>query len=440
VSDRAAAAPPGPALRRPLGAAVRDLPAWPLYLMFAGFPLFWVVGLGTFVPILTALVMGPLLALRRGIRVPPSFGWWALFLAWAAVAALQLDGVPRLVGYGVRMSNYVGATVLFLYVHNIGRRRLSQHRGLVLLAGFFVVVVVGGWLGVLAPTARLSTPLAALLPDRIAANAYVDALVRPGFAEVQHPYGSPTVFYRPSAPFPYTNGWGCNAALLVPCVLAALASARARVRIGRRLPRPLRGRWMPAALSGLLVAAAVPALATLNRGLYLAIGVAVGYAAVRLAVRGRLATLAAVGACAGAGLGVAVLSGAAAALQSRLAYSQSSNDRLSVYAEALQGTLASPLLGNGAPRPSATLDVSVGTQGQIWNVMYSYGFPGLIFFLGWFAALVWTTRRWRTTSDLWLHVCLVVAAVTIAYYGYDGMQLSVLMAAAGLATREVRRT
>jgi len=348
------------------------------------------------------------------------------------------------------MSNYVGATVLFVYVHNIGRRRLPLHRGLALLAAFVAVVVAGGWLGVLAPTGRLSTPLATLLPERIAANAYVDALVRPAFAEVQHPYGSPTVFYRPSAPFPYTNGWGCNAALLVPCVLAALAAARGRVAVRprraarRRSSRAGRGgrtaggRWLPWALVGLLVAALGPALATLNRGLYLAIAVGIGYAAVRLAVRGRLATLAAVGVCAGAGLAVGVLSGAATALQARLQYSQSSTDRLSVYAEALQGTLASPLLGNGAPRPSATLDVSVGTQGQIWNVMYSYGFPGLIFFVGWFGWLVWTTRRWRTTADLWLHVCLVVAAMTIAYYGYDGMQLSVLMAAAGLATREVR--
>jgi len=128
----------------------------------------------------------------------------------------------------------------------------------------------------------------------------------------------------------------------------------------------------------------------------------------------------------------------AAALQRRLQYSQTSTDRLSVYSEALRGTLASPLLGHGGPRPSATLDVSVGTQGQIWNVMYSYGFPGLLFFVAWFGWLVWTTRRWRTTAALWLHACLVVGAVTIFYYGYDGMQLTVLMAAAALATREAR--
>jgi hypothetical protein len=399
------------------------LPAWPIYLLFVGFPLFWLLGLGEFTAAICAVPMAALLWARRRVAVPIGLAFWVLFVLWVGIAVLQIDDGLRLVGYGVRLSNYLGATVVFVYAYNLRSAQLSIQKGLWALVAFFAFVVFGGWLGVLLPGHHLTTLVSILLPANLTNNAYVSALVRPAFAEVQHPFGAPAAFSRPSAPFAYTNGWGCNVALLLPCMAAAA------VRLGQW------GRTVVVVTVGL---ALVPAVATLNRGMFLAIGVGLAYAAIRLALRGRIAPLVGLLVTAALGVGFALASGVAGALQERLRYSQSNTSRTTIYGEAFRGALNSPLLGNGAPRPSQTLNISVGTQGQIWNVMFSFGFLALFFFLGWFAWVALVSSRWNDVGDLWLHVCLVVAFVTIAYYGYDGPQLTVVMFVAALALRRVR--
>ena len=397
------------------------LPAWPYLLLFVGFPLWWVLGLGAFAVAIVAVPMLVLLVVHGRVLVPRGFALWLLFLLFACAAAVELDSSLRLVGFAVRISSYLGATVVFVYVYNCTERSLSTRRALLGLAAFFAFVVVGGWLGVLLPHGHLTTPAEKLLPATIAANDYVRALVHPGFAEVQQPYGSPRAFSRPSAPFAYTNGWGCNVALLVPLVLAGLAATRrTSVRIG---------------LVAVTAAALVPAFATLNRGMFLAIGIGLAYASVRLAVRGRAVPLASVVTAVVVGLAVASATGVFATLQERLHYSETNTSRETIYREAFDGALASPLLGNGAPRPSQTLDISVGTQGQIWNVMFSYGFPALAFFVGWFVLAAWQSRHGRGPAGIWLHVSLVVAVFTVFYYGYDGPQLVLVMVAAALSLR-----
>ncbi|HST46797.1 O-antigen ligase family protein [Jatrophihabitans sp.] len=409
-------------MSRPLVTA-RELPAWPVYLLFAGFPLWWFLGLGAFAVAVMAIPMFVLLVQRRNIEVPPAFYLWLGFVVWAGAAVLELSTASKLIGFSVRMANYVGCTIVFLYLYN-GRNRLDRRVVLRALVLFFAVVVAGGYLGILVPRGSLSTPLQALLPLNIRNNEYVHALVHPAFAEVQRPYGSPRTFYRPSAPFPYTNSWGCNVALLVPLVIAALLSFR----------RPV---WR-LAMVGLLAAACLPAFATLNRGMFLAVGLVLSYTAVRLAARGRLVPLVTVLAGAAVGVTVAVASGVLGSLQERLHYSQTNVGRQTIYREAFDGALSSPVFGHGAPQPSGTVDVSIGTQGQVWNVMFSYGFIALAFFLGWFGLVVLQSWRTRGQADLWVHATLFVAFVTFFYYGYDGIQLAVAMSAAALALRSRR--
>lgn len=126
------------------------------------------------------------------------------------------------------------------------------------------------------------------------------------------------------------------------------------------------------------------------------------------------------------------------ALEARLAYSDTNNTRAGIYHEAFQGALSAPLLGNGSPKPSTSgFTVSVGTQGQLWNVMYSYGFLALALFVAWLAAAAWTSRHARGTARLWLHVVTCVPLLTIVYYGFDGMQMLVTMTAAAVALRPV---
>jgi hypothetical protein len=401
----------------------RELPAWPVYALFAGFPVWWVLGLGAFAVLLIAIPMFVLLMQRREVEVPPAFWLWIGFVVWACVAALELSSGSRLVGFSVRMGNYVGTSIVFLYLYN-GRNRLNNRAILRALVLFFAVVVAGGYLGVLAPHGSLSTPVQSLLPSSISNNEYVHALVHPSFAEVQQPYGSPRTFYRPSAPFPYTNSWGCNVALLVPLVVAAIMKFR----------RPA---WR-LAMVALLAAACVPAFATLNRGMFLALGLVLAYASVRLALRGRLLPLSMVLGGASVGLAVAVSAGVLARLQERLHYSGTNVGRQTIYREAFDGAVNSPIFGHGAPQPSTTVDVSIGTQGQVWNVMFSYGFVALAFFLGWFGMVVLQSWRARDECELWVHATLFVGFMTFFFYGYDGIQLTVAMSAAALALRARR--
>jgi hypothetical protein len=397
-----------------------QLPAWPLFLLFAGFPLWWLAGLGAFAVILTAVPMVVLMVQRQRIELPPAFWLWAGFVIWAGAAALELTTFSRLIGFGVRMCNYLGSSIVFIYVYN-ARERLTDRRVLQALVLFFAFVVFGGYVGMLLPHGSLHTPTESLLPQNIAQNEYVHSLVHPSFAEVQQPYGSPKAFYRPSAPFPYTNSWGCNVALLVPLVIAAITLARRRSsRLG---------------MLALLAAASLPAFATLNRGMFLAIGILLAYAAVRLALRGQLVPLIAIVGGSAIGAAIALATGVLSNLQSRLHYSQTNLGRQTIYREAFDGALQSPIFGHGAPQPSQTLSVSVGTQGQVWNVMFSYGFVALGLFLGWFLLAVLLSWRARGQGRLWVHATLFVCFLTFFYYGYDGTQLTVAMVAAGLALR-----
>jgi polysaccharide biosynthesis protein PslJ len=408
------------AVAAPDATALRELPSWPIVVLFAGYGVWWMLGLGAFAVPIVGLAMVVLLAVRGHLVVPVGFVLWALFLAFVAAAAVEIDSGVRYIGYGVRVSNYVGAGIVLLYVVNCSRSRTPDRLIVMAMVGYLAVVVVGGWLGIVMPTGRLSTPTELLLPSSISNNDYVRALVHPSFAEVQRPYGSPVLFTRPSAPFAYTNGWGCNMALLVPFAAAALA-------IGRR--------WARVLTIVLLLAAAAPAFATLNRGMFLAIIIAVAYAAVRYALRGRFLPFLVLAAGLGTVVLAAVTTGVAGEIALRLRYSETNVGRMTIYREAFRGTLDSPLLGNGSPRPSETLNISIGTQGQLWNIMFSYGFVAIAAYLGWFAYAVWVSRRARTPLLLWMHVVLVLALLTTVYYGYDGPQLAIAMVAAAVVMR-----
>lgn len=407
----------------PPSARRRPLPTWPVWLLFAGYPVFWLLGLGNFSTALVGLVMFAVLCRTGGTRVPVGAALWGVFLAFSVVSVVLIDDPVRYVGYAMRISSYLGASIAFVYIYNLSTHRFPTRRVLLALACLFAFVVLGGWLGVLVPDGRITTPLSFLLPGPVLGNDYVQALVLPSFAEVQQPWGAPEPFIRPSAPFAYTNGWGSSTALLVPLVLGALSGARG---------------WQRWALIGLLVLAVVPALATLNRGLFLALGLAIAYVSVRLAGRGRWGALVGV-------LGVAVVAGVAASaggmltlLRQRLQYSSTTEDRTLLYVETFERTLDSPLLGHGSPRPSLYLDISVGTQGQLWNIMFSYGFVAVAAWLAWFAWVAVVSRSWSRLEDLWVHACLVIGIVTVFYYGYDGPQLTIIMVAAALALRRVR--
>lgn len=399
----------------------RALPAWPLLGVFWLFPLGWVLGFGTFLPVMFAVLMAALLARHGATQLPRVLLLWALFLLFVVGSAVMIDTTGRMIGLLFRLSNYTAAGVAFLYVFNADSKVVSDKRIGLALTVFWAWVVLGGYLGVHFPEVGLVTPLARVLPGVVADNEIVQAWVAPRFADLQHPWGAPQPYARPSAPFAYANGWGCNFAILTPFVIDTIARSQGRRRL---------------LFGSLLLASAVPAYATLNRGMFALLGFGLAYAAVRSALRGRVAALLGlglVGASASVGL---VVGGVLDQIGERTTYSSTTDDRLALYNETFERALASPILGWGGPRPSRTIAVSVGTQGHIWNVMFSHGFLALVLFLAVLWWLAWRTRG-ATGTAFAGHISVVIAALAVNVYGFDGPQMMVTMIAAALAMRQV---
>jgi polysaccharide biosynthesis protein PslJ len=284
------------------------------------------------------------------------------------------------------------------------------------------VVVAGGYLGILFPEGGFSTVAEKLMPGGLLANSYVRDLVHVDFAQRADPTRG--LATRPQAPFVYTNVWGSNFALLLPFVFIALPQLR------RRLPQLL--------LLLVLVASLVPGFLSLNRGLWLSLGVGLVYAAMRYALRGRVRAVAALLLLLGVALSLAVALPVQQLLQE--SKNETTSTRLALYQETIRKAQASPLLGYGAPRPSEDISgstPSVGTQGQLWMVLFSHGFPGLAFFLGWYVWVLWRSARALTGAQLWLHVIVLIAIVQLPYYGMLPTGLPVFMVAAAVVMREL---
>jgi len=172
--------------------------------------------------------------------------------------------------------------------------------------------------------------------------------------------------------------------------------------------------------------------------MFISLGIGVMYIALRLALRGHLAAL---GSLLGAATLVAVILvmtplGHLIAASFASTHGHSNFTRLSVSQLAITGVGQSPIFGYGAPTPqTGTYQPPIGTQGQLWMVLYSYGIPAVIFFIGFFAAVLWQTRRARGMAGLWLHTIPLVALPQIGVYGWLPVELQVVMVASALAYR-----
>jgi hypothetical protein len=398
-------------------------PGWPLALGFVGFPVFWLLGAAGFVwPVLAVPMLFSLIH-RRTIRLPPGFLLWAGFVCWMLFSGVELDSFGRTVGFAYRGLVYLAATIVLLYVFNSDPDTLRTRRILTIMCVFWIYVVIGGFLGLLFPYTSFTSPVEHLIPRDILSNDFVKELVHPAFAQVQTFLGYATP--RPSAPFVYTNDWGAAFGLLVPLVVLAWRYVSPRLR---------------AILVPVGAASIVPVVYSLNRGLWVSLTLGLIYAGVRLTIRGhQRATLAFVAGC-------VLLAGAVfftplrSTIDVRLATPHSNERRVSLYEEAIQGASQSPLFGFGGPRPSKWNPnaPSVGTQGQIWLVLFSHGIPATALFLGWFGYALLRLRRTEPPAAFWAHVVLVVMFLQLPVYALLPTQIQIVMLAVGLAWRELR--
>ena len=407
--------------------APRRLPAWPVVAMTAGFPVWWVLGLSAFIVPILAVPMLVYLRRRGPWRLPPGFAVWALLLLWTVAGALLLgvtapgtlpgSASGRLIGYLMRLAHYVAATVLLIYVGNLREDELSRRRLTRLLSVVFLYAVIGGVLGTMFASFEFTSPFEMVLPARINANLYVHYLVHPALAQVQDVLGESAP--RPKAPFEYTNSWGGNISVLGTWFLVGWwAYGRGRRRV----------------LAALVVAVAVvPIVYSLNRGLWLGIGISLLFAMARLVGRGRLGVVAgmlAVGVVAGA---VVTLSPLHSIITSRLEHGQSNALRSSLSRQVVDVTTHSPIVGYGSTRtsPGSPQSIAVGktsacpqcgnaplgSTGQLWYDIIASGFVGAGLYLLFFLQYAWRYRG--DTSPIGMAGQLAMLLVAVYGLVYD---------------------
>jgi len=401
---------------------------FPLYAVFLSLPVWWVLGAGEFIwPVLTFPLLLSL-ALRPDVRVPPRFGIWLFFLAFLLLSSLQVDSGLHAALFVYRASLYISATILFLYVLNASPERLPDGTIVRVLALFWVEVIIGGFLGVLFPRVSFSTPVEAVVPASFLRDQTAHFFVHPAFSDVQTILGY--AVGRPKVLFPYTNQWGACVAVLLPFALAALV----------RLPPGLARR----SLATLLVASIVPIVISLNRGLWLSAGVGLAYVTVRLARRQNTKAISAGFVAVLAGATLIVVTPLGSLVHDRFtAERNSDNTRLSIYTQTIEQVKSSPVIGFGLPRVSDSTGnqsrsrPAIGSQGQLFTLLFSYGIPATLLFLGWFGYTFVRSRTGSSYGRFWSNAAILILIVEMPYYDFMPVTLHVAMVAAGLAWRDI---
>jgi polysaccharide biosynthesis protein PslJ len=436
----------GPWLSRALRSRGIRLPAhWPFTALVAFFPIWWALGLGSFAIIGFSLPM--LLQLRRArpLRVPRGFAFWLCFLAAVLVSGLMLgrtapDTLPhgaatQLIAYSLRFLNYVAATVLLLYVMNMRGRGLTDRRIVGCLATFFIVAVAGGLLGLAAPGFNFTSPFEWLLPHHLAENSYVRVLVHPAAAQNQDVLGFTAA--RPKAPFEYTNTWGNVIGLLIVWFTVWAVRARGRGRVVAVI---------------VLCIALVPIVNSLNRGLWVGLGLGLLLLAVRLAMSGKLVTVIGLAAAVSTLAVVVLASPLATVVQERINHGHSNDIRTNLAEAAFKGATESPVIGWGTTREvrgsyqsiavgttsgcARCGNADIGSTGHFWLTIFAQGFVGMALYLGFFLSVLWFYRGQRTAIGIGAQMTIIMSLWFMFVYSAVGWPLALQMIAVGVLWRQ----
>ena len=186
--------------------ADRELPAWPVLALLWGLPLWWMLGLLPFYLAIMSVAMVAYLIHRGRVELVPGVVPWAAFVVWMLPCAMMLDSLSRIVGFGLRFSQFAGVAVALVYLVN-ARRSIPVGRLLSGLTFTWCFIVVCGYLGMWWPDGVLTFTVGRLLPAPLLESEYVNDLVFPKFAEVQDPWGADEPFVRllPAGHWPHTK-------------------------------------------------------------------------------------------------------------------------------------------------------------------------------------------------------------------------------------------
>jgi hypothetical protein len=412
------------------------------------YPLWWVLGLGQFAFVVFAVPMAFRLVHLRPLRAPAGFGIWLLFLLWSVASLVMVPIVApnttngsvsgRTISTGFRLAELAAATIVALYVLNVPKSELPQRNVVKWLAGLFVVTVIGGLLGLAIPHFSYTAPFERLLPNSVRTNAYVAALIHPVAAQVQNVLSNSKSSPRPAAPWGYTNFWGNEISLLLVWAVVYLRQGLGSRRVRR----------------GLIAAAVIsliPIVYSLNRGLWLGLGVSALFVLWRSATSGDIRKPLAV-------LALVPIAGLAfiatplhTVIDQRAHNGQSNSIRSFLDSAAIHGAEHSPVLGWGdtrkargssqsiavGPSPSCPNcgGAGIGSTGEFWYVMFSQGFVGLLLYLAFFAVSFWSLRRERGLLASATKLSLILTVFYTLFYNNLPVALTLLMIAIGLTAR-----
>ncbi|MEV7623355.1 O-antigen ligase family protein [Actinoplanes sp. NPDC089786] len=405
-------------LVRPAG-----LPLWPLYAMFALMPVWWGLGVLYFVWPFFGLVLFILMATRGRIRRPAGTAFTLAFLILVAISAIRLEKSTTALVFSLRLGHLLTGFLLGVYVYNLARDGVAWSRIANPLILYWLGLVALGWFGVLAPTFHVPSPFALLLPDGIASERYVSALTTLSSTEFNPASQNP--IYRPAAPYPYTNNWGTAYCFFVPIVLACLTAIRnRRTRVVLFVSLPL---------------SVVPAYLTLNRGMFIGLGAGLLYLLGREIARGRVRLMLPIAVIVLAGWIITLFIPVVELIDNRTSTTASTRDRLDIYAQTWSAVMRSPLIGYGHPTTVDTTYAAepLGTQGLLWQLLYSHGIPATIVFYLIFAVIARRMAAAVTPTGLWLSSLPVIAVIITPFYSYVDPNLAVLFGAIGLGLAAV---
>lgn len=391
------------------------LSPWPVLLPFAAFLAWWVLGVGEMVWLLAGAAMVWQWFSTRGLRLPAPVLIWALFLAWCVVSMVMVDSGGRLVGVIYRFLIYAAAGAFAVHAYN-ARSALPLVRVTGAMTWFLLSMTLGGYLALAQPELVVHTPMSWVMPDALASNELIRDMIVRRTTQWRPDLWEPQAV-RPAAPFLYANTWGNVYSLVLPLALLHLW-----------LVRRSWWRWPTVVV---VIASVFPAVSTLNRGMFIGLGVVGGWVAFQALRRGlffHVMTAAMMILVSGVAW---LLSASGQAFLHRAETTDSTVDRAELYRLTIEGVLDSPLFGHGAPRPSPFPWLpSLGTQGQLWTVVYSQGFVGAALFLGCFVAVI--VQVWRRTDVVGsvLGGLIVATVVESVFYGMNtGLMVSMVAVA-----------
>jgi hypothetical protein len=385
-------------------------------------PLAFLLGIHGFVWAVPGVVLGARILSDRSTTFPRSTIPLLAFLGWILLSAAMISSGPGYLLFGFRWLLFAGALTTLVWLANVPEARVPSELIVNWMAALWIFLILCGYLGVLFPLFVAKSPFQLALGP-LGDVGFVDELSRWRFAETQGFLGYRLP--RPSAPFNATNGWGAAVGILTPFFLQSWILQ----------PDRTRRRW--GYLIGL--AGVYPILMSVNRGLWISLGVALVYFAARKALRGKLGPMLVLGGTLLAVTALLVVTPAGQLVADKLDKSDRSNDsRGNLYELAFEGAQESPLIGNGAPRRAEGAPEGmppVGTHGMLWYLMFVHGFVGMALFLGWLGGEVFRSGRVRTTDGWWAHLALVIGLVQVPFYGLLP-QVVLFGIAAGLSHRK----